>query len=286
MRMAMGNAALGTIILTASAGGTHAALIEGFESYTLTDPTDTTSPYTNGLAGQGGWSASSNSSSNGRVVATTPSGEYTGGKAVTGSHTSSNAEAGWTYIGGRAGTLLSDNAFSFDFQWTGTNTNSTTLGGECYVGGWIDAAAVGTFANAEAGFMVGQVRDTAASKDYFGIRGAGFGDRIFTSVSGTAGNWYRMVVQISGATTVTLSARNLTTASVVDLNGAAVGTDYTTTLTSAQFGGATSSYTGVMIRSTGLTAVDNITAGVPEPSALALAGIAGVSLLGRRKRRA
>ncbi len=264
--MSIGKLALGLLV---TASTTQAAVLTDFEGYTLSSGSPPN--FTNGLAGQDGWTATT-STGNGSVFATTSSGEYVGGKAV---RAGTSQIDGTTYIGGKLGTLLDQNTFTFDFKWSN---------GEVYAGGWIDAAGAGAgaFVNSEAAFMVGQVR---SGTDFFGIRAAGFGSaRIVSSGSGVIGDWYRMQASISG-NTVTLSARNLTTATDVDLNGAAAGLSFSSTLSSGNFGGSVASYNGYVIRVTGESAIDNIRSGaIPEPASLGLIALGSLGLTRRRRR--
>jgi hypothetical protein len=235
--------------------------------------------WTNPLAGQNSWSTST-SNSPGQVFTTSTSGEYTGGQAARGdAFTGTNNK---TYIGANSAYTVAK-SYSFDVQWAAA---------EAGVGGWIDENNDNVFQQAEAQFHAG-IALVSGTTVQFGIRPDAFGaTRVLSGVSGTTNHWYRVSVQIGdtvgGNTPVTLAVRNLTTAADVDFDAGTAGTqNWTTTLTTVQFGGSVSDYDGLLVRSTGTAAIDNIDViAVPEPAALAALAGASLGLASRRRRRA
>jgi MYXO-CTERM domain-containing protein len=256
------------------AGLSSAATTITFESpYTIgtiaaaTNGGTTNSPFN----GQQGWSRST-SNNVGNIIASTTSGSYTGGQALTAS-TSGTTQ---TYIGANA--VGAFTSYTFDFRYYTVETG---------VGGWNDVNNDGLFDQTETQFQAGVVAIGAINS--FGIRFAGFastgGDsnsgKLSTGTSGTNGDWYRMTVNPDFATTtVTLGVFNLTTNTAVTLGTSVFN------LTSAQFGVDPTTYEGVVARVTSdsprPSAIDNITL-IPEPSAALLGGLGMLALLRRRR---
>jgi hypothetical protein len=228
------------------------------------------------FTGLNGWSAST-STSQGQVVATTGSGEYVGGQALTAGGTG-------TYIGGLRGGLqyTGVNSIAFDAQYA-TGIGVGFLGD--YDGdGFFDQGSGG--ANGDPGLAFG----VGGSPARFEARYASFGTELFNpaNLQGTGGNWYHFNALIgdslSGSREITLSVYNLTTSTLVDLNGAADGTDWKFNLTDAQFGVAPEAALGVFVRLTSAAKVDNLLLTVvPEPAAIQLFGLGLLALLHRRR---
>ena len=209
--------------------------------------------------GQQAWSQSTSSHA-GQVIVTTTSGSYTGGQGLTANTTTGTTQ---TYIGAKAGVLLTN--YSFDFRY-----QSLELG----IGGWNDDDADGKFDQTEAEYMPGIVAVTGGTA--FGLRVAGFGatggpsntGRFSTGTAGVNGNWYRMSVTPDFANLqVTLAVHDLTNNAAVPL------TTSTFTLTSTEFGGDPAAYDGLTARvssnSGGITLLDNISpdGSPPDPPA-------------------
>lgn len=214
--------------------------------------------------GQQGWSRSS-SDNVGNIITTTTSGTYTGGQGLTGSTTGSTQ----TYVGAKA--LGAFDSYVFDFRYYATR--------EVVVGGWNDDDNDSLFDNSEVEFMAGTVAISGTTS--FGLRTAGFGDRLSTGTSGTNGSWYRMTVTPDFANLqVSIAVFNLTSNSTVTLATSVF------TLTSAEFGVDPTLYEGVAVRLTSDSALpvtlDNIQL-IPEPS-VALLGSLGLLALLRRRR--
>jgi len=190
--------------------------------------------------GQQGWSQSTSNGA-GQIIATSTSGAYTVGQGLVASSTDQ------TYIGAKAGVVLTN--YSFDFRY-----QPKELG----LGGWNDDDADGKFDQTEAGFMPGIV--ALSSGTAFGLRIAGFGatggtynGRISTGTTGINGNWYRMTVTPDFANLqVSLAVHDLTKNLAVTLATS------TFTLTSIQFGGNPSDYDGITARVSGSNTTGNI----------------------------
>lgn len=262
----------------AIAGGAKAATIT-FESYAAGALASVGTTTNNAFTGQDDWSASSGGAA-GTIVATTNSGEYVGGQALSGT----------SYIGANANYTVS-NTYSFDLRYG--------IGQEMGVGHWNDDDADGLFDQAEAELQVGIVAD-GGSPYAFGLRTAGFGTRIWangtggaittgTGLSGTAGDWYRFVVSYvaNGSNyDITMAVRNLTISTDIDFDSTTSGIQpWMVTVTSGQFGVAPSDAEGLLIRTTtsgsnGL--IDNINT-IPEPTAALLGGLGLLGLLRRRR---
>lgn len=238
-----------SLVLTSLAAltGSAAASLIDFESYTSGALASVGGLNDNAFTGQDGWSASSGGAA-GAIVATTSSGEYAGGKAV-------SSASGTTYIGANAGHVLS-NTFGFDLRYGS--------GQELGVGHWNDDDADGKFDQSEAELMVGIVND-GASPYAFGVRAAGFGARIWSNgaggtvstgagLGGTAGNWYRFTVTYTangGNYDITVAVRDLTASTDIDFDSTTAGVQpWSFSVTSAQFGVATADAEGLVIRAT------------------------------------
>jgi hypothetical protein len=231
----------------------NAAVLENFESYTLGDDVSI-----HGYQDTSGGAV-------GEIVSTTTSGEYIGGLGL-----QDQDETG-AYISGIVTTDFKQTSWSFDFQ-SNQADNATMYG-------WVDDAANGFNANAEAQFQIGLI------SGQFGFRGGSFGTNFQSGVSEVTNNWYRVTAEVlnEGTGEVSLSVYNLTTSADVDLNGVDAGNAFTATL-GAQFGSAISSYDGFGIRLDNKAIADNITV-IPEPSTLLLTMVAiGLSLLKVRRK--
>lgn len=283
--MAHRNLLLATALVAALSSHVTAAVID-FEppTYTVGVLAAAGAATGNTFTGQGGWSTSSANAGN--IVATTSSGEYVGGQAVSG---------GATYIGANANYLLTPH-YSFDIRFGD--------GQEVGLGHWYDANSDNLFDQSEAQFQIGFVADGGAPYA-FGARSAGFGPRLWASgtgpgyitsgagLGGTASDWYRFDVQYAPNGSdfdLTVAARDLTTATDVDFDSNLPGIQpWTFTVTSAQFGVPLSSASGIFIRNTTTGSValtDNINTAVPEPTGLVtLAAVAMAGLARIRRRR-
>ena len=234
------------------------------------------------FSGTNGWSLST-STGPGRVVATTTSGEYLGGLALSGSATTNQ-----TYIGGLKGIIevTGVNSISFDAQY------STGIG----VGFMGDGDADSLFdqGSGGSGGDTGLAVGVGGSPARFEARYASFGTEIFNpaALAGTSGNWYHFNLligeSVAGNRALTLAVRNLTAAAEIDLNGAAVGTAWSFTVTDAQFGVAPENALGGFVRltqaGTNGAKIDNLHfTAVPEPS-VGLFGLTGLLALARRRR--
>lgn len=223
--------------------------------------------------GQDGWSRGV-SSGVGGIVATANSGEYVGGQALR-----SSPSANDSYIGGRALSGLSGlTQISYDYQLSNV--------GRSYLGLWDDVNSDGLLTSGEAGLVFG------ANNLAFQIRLGNGGTEFSSGVSGTLGNWYRLTLDLGvssgGNRTVAMSAYNLTTSALVDLDTASAATAKSWTLTDAQFGVVPENAEGLWIRlgsNAGGGVVDNIVTVVPEPSTFALALTGLVFGVARRIRR-
>lgn len=239
-----------------------------FESpdYTTASPLSTGTGVTTNRTfdGQQGWSQSTSSHA-GQIITTTTSGSYTGGQGLT-ANTSSATDQ--TYIGAKASGAF--DSFVFDFRY-----QVKELG----LGGWNDDDADSLFDQSEAEFMAGTV--TISTTTSFGLRAAGFGTRLSTGTSGTAGNWYRMTVTPDFANLqVTLGVFNLTSNSAVSLASSVF------TLTGAEFGVNPTAYEGITARVTSnsgaVATLDNIHL-IPEPATALLGGLGMLAMLRRRR---
>lgn len=224
--------------------------------------------------GQQGWSASTSTDA-GQILTVTSSGSYVGGQALS---TVGNAN---TYIGAK-NTGLAGGFTSFSMNVQG----SSSFAGEVYAGGWADANNDNAFVQTEAALLAGLVSTgTAAGAPLnFGFRPNNFGNRIATGVAPVIGNWYSLTIGLNYATlTATLDAVNLTTNTVVDLNGAAAGNQYSVSLTAAGFGANPATYKGVVARVSDNSVLDNVA--VPEPTTWAMLTAAGLGAAVLRRRR-
>lgn len=206
--------------------------------------------------GQDGWSRST-SSATGTLTATSVSGEYPGGQALSGA----------TYIGAKSGYVLLDpatRAFTFDVRYGS--------GQELGCGFWNDDDGDGLFDQSESQVQFGVV----ASGYQFGWRHKNFGTRVGSGLAGTAGSWYRIRVHLSesdgsGSRVLTMRVRDLTLGEELDFDSATDGFQaWTQTITAAQFGAAPEQCEGVFLRvthsgSNGL--LDTVTPGgtLPDP---------------------
>lgn len=225
--------------------------------------------------GQQGWSRST-SSGTGVIATTTNSGEYVGGQALT-----SNSDLS-TYIGGKLGIVdksTGQNTISFD-----------TFGDNAVNIGFLGDNGNNLFdQNLDTGMQFG-----ANSGNVF-VRSPGFGT-VLTPLSGlTTGviannKWYRWNIAIgevvSDNRSITISVRNLTDASSLNLNGANPGDDYTFSVASTAFGVAPEDAVGGFVRLTGgSNFIDNLSfTAIPEPSSALLLGLAGLAAVSRRRR--
>ncbi len=204
--------------------------------------------------GQDGWSEST-SNSPGVIAATSASGEYVGGQALTASTT--------TYIGAKSGYhLLQDGSdtFTFDIRAGASQTG---------IGFWSDTDGDGLFDQAEAQIHFGFIN----SAFQFGYRRPAFGTVALSGTSGTSGHWYRFVVTVgepdeeTGDRQITMRVRNLTASSEVDFDPETPGTQpWIFTVTPADFGTAPEEWDGTFVRVTA-GAIDNINGPIPPPPA-------------------
>lgn len=233
------------------------------------------------FTGQQGWSLST-STGTGRIVTTTTSGEYTGGQGL-----GADSADTRTYIGGKLGAveITGINTITFDAMYS---TGGAISAGFLGVGD-----ADGLFDNSDAGMQFGGNGSPGATVFY---RDLGFGaTQTNPSSSGTLveGKWYRHTItigEISGANrSITMSVRNLTDATDLDLNGGTAGTSITFSVTNSAFGVAPEAAVGGFIRISNATGastpfIDNINfTAVPEPSSVFLGSLGMLALLRRRR---
>lgn len=277
-------------ILCATCSTLPAAIIT-FESptYTVGTLASTAAGTTDrAFTGQDGWSASTGGNA-GAVVATTTSGEYSGGQAISGGTA--------TYIGARQGSIDFDMSagitISFDLRY-GT-------GQEMGVGFWGDSDNDNLFDQSETGVLFGVVSD-GTSPYAMGMRYANFSTRAYSNgtggvvtsgaspVTGTAASWYHFAITIlpNGANyDISMSVRNLTNSTDVDFNSTLGGANpFTATLTAIQFGVNPYAADGIAARATtsgsnGL--LDNVRLTIPEPGVTLLGGLGLLGLLRRRR---
>jgi hypothetical protein len=271
---------VGFPILVALSAFSQAAVIT-FESTTLGNLASIGGSTNNPFSGQDGWSASSSNNA-GQVINTTTSGEYTGGKGLSGGL--------GTYIGARGESIASgaSHTISFDLRFGS--------GQEVGVGFWRDADADGLFDQNEVSAQFGVQADLAVPYA-FGYRTAGFGTRGYSDglggtigsgngVAGNSGDWYHFDILITpgiGDFDIVMSVRNLTTGTDIDFDSNVAGaTPFSFSLTSAQFGFAPQDADGLFVRVTGAATLDNLLV-IPEPSTALLGGL-GLLLVGRRRR--
>jgi PEP-CTERM motif len=233
--------------------------------------------------GQQSWSRST-STGTGGIFTTTSSGEYVGGKALSGG-VSSGAE---TYIGGKTGIIETNvsNTITFDFRIN--SANATVSAG--FLGN--DGDSLFDLSSVDNGMQFG----ITAGQIY--LRNQAFGTNVnLVDILEVVGNWYHIAVtigaDISSNRSISISLRDLTTGTDIDLNGVSAGNNYTSSVTSANFGIAPESAVGGFVRITqdgssnndgNRSAIDNLTfTAVPEPSSLALLAASGLCLLRRRR---
>lgn len=227
--------------------------------------------------GQQGWSRST-ATHPGLIVSTLSSGEYGGGMALS---ASSDGTAGKTYIGGKLGGIAATGVNSITFDARG-DTGITV--------GFLGDNGNGLFdqyPDTGIGFGAG-----GASNPRIEARYAGFGTEIFNpgGAAAPSSQWFHYSVLIGesegGFRGITMSVRNLTTATNVNLGGA--GGSWTFSVTDAQFGVAPENADGIWVRITqpwyDSGYVDNLTfTAVPEPSTALLGGLGLLALLRRRR---
>ncbi len=270
--------AAATIGVTIVAQSASAAISIGFEPgegyaagafvNATVNSSNTAHPFTGNVQG---WSTGT-STNTGTVIATTTSGDYVGGQAIS---TTTNGN-GASYIGAIDLGLNGFTSITFD---VGTQPGATVGQASAYVGGYHDANDDSQFTqNAEIGPSGGIINGQ------LGIRAANYGSSSLSGVSATAGEFYRITVGLDFSTnTITLDAVNLSQGSVaVDLNGVAEGNTFSVT-DAAYFAGVNpSDYAGVVARVSGFGVVDNINV-VPEPAAAVLGGLGALMMLRRRR---
>jgi hypothetical protein len=261
-----------------SAGLSNAASIT-FDSVTLgslgaTNGGNTNAPFT----GTDGWSLST-SNGTGDIITTTNSGEYVGGRAL------SAGTGNVTYIGGKLGVIEAavTNTISFDLRYQGTTSVTAGFLGDGDSDGRFDQSL-------DTGMQFGVNANSVYARD------ALFGSNTtLTGLTGalSANIWYRFNITIGEVVgsdrSITMSVRNLTAGSTLDLNGASAGTNYTFLASVSAFGVAPENAVGGFVRvtqenDTGSSAIDNLRfTAIPEPST-ALAGLLlGLGLLRRRR---
>lgn len=254
------------------AGMVHAAAIDFESPYTAgTLASAAGSAIDNPFTGQQGWSRSTDWDS-GKVVATATSGLYVGGQAL------STGAASYNYMGAKQSVALGS-VFSFDIR-----TALTTVPLSC--GRWQDADSDGQYDKSETGVMGGLFVPYTNGPATFGLRASNYGTSSFTTVAPIANDWYRVTMTLDDATyTATMDVTDLTTNTVVDLNGAAAGTAYSVVYTAGTYGALDNAANGVAVRvADPASFIDNIgPVVVPEPTSLALLGLGSLALLKRRR---
>lgn len=266
---------LAALAVLSAAGMVQAAVID-FESPYTTAGTLAAAYSTGGVdlpfSGQQGWSNSADYDL-GKVVTTATSGLYVGGHAL------STTAAGYNYQGAKQSVALGS-AFTFDLSTASTNK-------PLCVGRWQDADSDGLYDKSETGLLAGLFNGYTNGPATFGLRDKGYGTTHFTTVAPTASDWYRVTVTLDDSTyTATMDVLDLTTNTVVDLNGAAAGTAYSYTFTAGTYGPLDNATNGVAVRVADMGSfIDNIgpVAVVPEPASLALLGLGSLALLKRRR---
>jgi hypothetical protein len=239
----------------------------------------TNAPFT----GQQGWSLST-SNGTGLIITTTTSGEYVGGQALSASTTAADR----TYIGGKLGIVntAATNTITFDLRFQSNMVVTAGFLGDGDTDGRFDQ-------NLDTGMQFGVLNNSVH------VRNALFGtNTTLTGITGglSAGSWYRfniIIGEVVGTNrSITMSVRDLTAGSTIDLNGASAGTDYSFSAAVSAFGVAPEDAVGGFVRVTQLnngsdrSAIDNLSfTAIPEPST-ALLGALGLLALLRRRRRA
>lgn len=272
--------ALTAVTFTAGIGNAATISFESGEGYSLgsigtVNGSTTNAPFT----GQQGWSRST-SGGTGSIIATTTSGEYTGGRAL------SAGGSVTTYIGGKQGVVetTGSNTISFDAMYDGALTVGF-LGND---GDSLFDQAV----TQDTGIQFGGSPGATMS---YRLPGFGAGGTI-PGITGTltGGVWYHHNITIgeilSGNRLITLSLRDLTNGTDLDLNGASAGNSISFSVTAAEFGVAPEDAFGGFVRVSDATAnatdsaIDNLSfTAIPEPSTALLGGFGLLALLRRRR---
>jgi hypothetical protein len=272
----------GCILGLGLVSGSAATFVAGFEiaeGYS-TAPNAFTGTATNNatrsipFSGPLGWTGSS-SSAGGALVATTSSGSYVGGQALTSALGSPGGTS--TYIGARNLGLGGITSLEFDAMAPVLASAQSTFGG------WYDANLDGAFNQTPETGVVGGILGSG----FFGVRASNYGTSYSSSVAPEASKWYHVTLSYNFAgNSATLSVFNLTDNVAVNLGG--TGGNYTAT--AANLFGATpvnpATYQGVVTRVTAQGFIDNLAlTPVPEPgtaSMMLLGGFGMWSLLRRR----